>query len=69
MPEWNTTERGITREDQNRTFGDEADYDGLSCMVGPWWPHANGGYGVEDTTMLHGLGLKTMEDDDSDEVP
>lgn len=64
MPEWNTTERGVTRESETRSWGDEqGDYDGLSCMyVEGWWP--NGGHGVEDTTMLHGLGLQAMDEDD-----
>jgi hypothetical protein len=75
MPEWNQTERGKMREDQFTTsYGDRsasgagggsgADWDGKSCSDFHQLP----GRGIEDVeslTLLHGLGLQEMDEDES----
>jgi hypothetical protein len=62
-PNWNTTERGTSREEQFTTsYGDrnqDPDWDGKSCSDFHQLP----GRGIEDVeslTMLHGLGMNAM---------
>jgi len=69
MPQWNTTERGKTQEDQFTTSygqgkggGGGTDYDGKSCSDHHQLP-GRGIRDVEDLTMLSGLAH--YDDDES----
>lgn len=62
MPEWNTTERGKTREDQDKEYED-ADWDGKSCMDHHLLP-GRGIRDVEDLTMLSGLQARAETEDE-----
>jgi len=65
MPQWNTTERGKTQEDQFTTsYGDgstDGDYDGKSCSDFHQLP-GRGIRDVEDLTMLSGLAHYEQDD-------
>lgn len=67
-PDWNTTESGTIQENHFTTsYGDdtdsEADWDGASCSDHRHVP-GRGIRDVEDLTMLHGIGLNAMGDED-----
>lgn len=59
MPNWNTTDRGITREDEE-SYYESRDWDGKSCMD----HHGIAGRGIEDIedlTMLSSLPISESE--------
>lgn len=66
-PQWNTTDRGKTREDQFETsYGDgssEGDWDGKSCSDYSQIP-GRGVRCVEELTMLSGLQADAETPDD-----
>lgn len=70
MVEWNTTDRGQIQEDGFTTsYGEQdsdADYDGKSCSDHHQLP-GRGIRDVESLTLLHGLGLREMDEADDDE--
>lgn len=62
MPQWNTTERGKMREEEDSYF-DSEDWDGKSCADYHQLP-GRGIRDVESLTMLSGL-----SEYDQDEIP
>lgn len=53
MVQWNTSNRGVMREDEKR-YHNHTDYDGLSCADFDGLP-GRGARDVEDLTMLSGI--------------